>query len=193
MSIKVIIVGKYQSGKTCIINRIVTDSFNSNANVTTSCIVSTYYYNGKQFQFNDISGDETFQNVVNTLFRNAKIAIIVFSINSIESYNEVDKWYEKIKEILNVQDKNDSNYVSIILVGTKSDLNDIREVSYEQGLEKAEFLGNFIKYIEVSSKSGENIHILKDELIECANLIQNSSESTPIHIDNQKTSNDECC
>lgn len=191
MSIKVIIVGRYQSGKTSIVHRIKTDKFDSNNMFTASVTVSTYELQGKSFLFNDISGNETYQNAVTTLFRNAKIAIIVFNIDSLQSFYEVDKWHDKIKSLLNVQVPNDPNFVSIILVGTKCDLEN-RKVLFEQGEEKAESLGQSTKYIEVSSKTGQNIDILKDEIMRCANVASVERINQPIQND-QNGDNNRCC
>lgn len=191
MSIKVIVIGRYQCGKTCMVNRILTDRFNSEK-FTCSIIVSTYKLQGKEFQFNDISGKETFQNVVKPLFRNAKIAIIVFSINSDESFQEIDKWHDKVKEVLNVDDPNDPNFVSIILVGSKSDLEPTRKVTPDQAYQKACSLGNLVKYIEISSKNGENIDSLKEEIVNCANRITIVRSNSPVH-NNQTDDNSGCC
>ena len=158
---------------------------------TASVAVSTYELQGKNFLFHDISGNETYQNAVTTLFRNAKIAIIVFNIDSLQSFYEVDKWHDKIKGLLNVQVPNDPNFVSIILVGTKCDLEN-RKVLFEQGEEKAESLGQSTKYIEVSSKTGQNIDILKDEIMRCANVASVERINQPIQND-QNGDNNRCC
>lgn len=51
-----------------------------------------------------------------------------------------------------------------IMIANKSDLIEDRKVSYDEGYYYAKSKG--IKFIEVSSKSGSNIHLAFDDLLE---------------------------
>lgn len=176
MSLKVIIVGQTNCGKTCLVHRIESGEFDKNIINTVMIDYKTIVLKGKSFQFYDLSGQENYRNIVPNLFHNAKIAIIAFSIDSMDSFKETDLWYEKIKNSLNVEDSSNVNYASIILVGTKLDHHESREVSNEQGEEKAESFGQSIKYIELSSLNGENVNILIDEIVNLSNRFSNSHE-----------------
>lgn len=49
-----------------------------------------------------------------------------------------------------------SDNIAKVLIGCKSDLAHKREVSYEEGCQMAKMYS--MEYIEVSSKTGENVH-----------------------------------
>ena len=74
--------------------------------------------------------------------------MIVYDITNKESFLNVDKWLQQAAEY-------GSPRARIILVGTKCDLESERQVSYEDGLRKAEQHG--IKFIETSAKTSTNI------------------------------------
>ena len=153
MSLKVIIVGQTNCGKTCLVHRIESGEFEKNIINSVMFDYKTIVLKGKSFQFYDLSGQENYRNIVPNLFHNAKIAIIAFSIDSMDSFKETDLWYEKIKNSLNVEDSSNVNYASIILVGTKLDHHESRKVL-----------------------NGENINILIDEIVNLSNRFSNFHE-----------------
>ena len=67
----------------------------------------------------------------------------------------MDKWIEDAKAIR-------EDDVLLILVGNKSDMDQQRQVTYEQGKEYAEKMN--LLYFETSAKSGLNIKTLFNEL-----------------------------
>jgi GTPase KRas len=74
--------------------------------------------------------------------------IIVYSITSNASFEELDEWVERIHR-LKGQD------ALIWLVGNKCDLVDDREVSTHRGQDLARRLG--CEFSETSAKTGENV------------------------------------
>ena len=54
--------------------------------------------------------------------------------------------------------------ISLLLVGNKSDLNEKRQVSYDEASELAK--DKNIEYIETSAKTGENVDVAFKKLIE---------------------------
>ena len=72
-------------------------------------------------------------------------------------------------------EKNASEKVLRVLVGNKCDLNDRREVEYEEGLELATSLA--IPFFEASAKSDNNIENVFNTLVECAMSAENYSKS----------------
>ena len=59
------------------------------------------------------------------------VCVFVYSINSSQSFNELDTWYEAFRD-------NDKQDAICVLVGSKSDLVDHRTVPIAFGQEKAD-------------------------------------------------------
>ena len=100
------------------------------------------------------------KSLIINFFRNSSLAVLVYSIDDKNSFEDLKKW---LKEIRN-QSNSD---IKIVLVGNKIDLEDKREVSYEKGkkfMEENELL--FFK--EASAKSGLNV---KEIFNDIANIL----------------------
>jgi len=80
--------------------------------------------------------------------------IFCFDITDEESFKEVEKNFDGIK---GGYLDDDVENVPIILVGTKSDLEDQRKVQFEQGQELAMRMKLNCPYIETSSKIDRNV------------------------------------
>lgn len=103
-----------------------------------------------RLQIWDTTGQEAFRSLVPIYYRGADLAIVVYSIDSIESYRLAEEWGIEINQ-----------YVPIcLLVGNKTDLEDRRIVTKKMGQDLAERLrvnesrGNNteIKWFEISAK-----------------------------------------
>ena len=75
--------------------------------------------------------------------------MVVYDITDSESFNNISSWLIEIE-------KNANKNVYKYLVGNKSDLEQNRQVSYEQGKELAEVHG--MKFIETSAKTSSNVN-----------------------------------
>ena len=78
--------------------------------------------------------------------------MIVYDITNRESFKRVSEWHRV------VSDKCWKN-ATFILVGNKVDLEDQRQVSFEEGADKAKQLGMF--FIETSAKTNQNYCVQK--------------------------------
>ena len=74
--------------------------------------------------------------------------MVVYDITCIDSFQNLNSWLIEIE-------KNASKSVYKILVGNKCDLDEKRQVSYEQGKEFADTYG--MKFIETSAKTNNNV------------------------------------
>ena len=73
--------------------------------------------------------------------------------NSRETFNNVDKWIEIIRS------NNNELNMNIMLIGNKSDLNEGREVKYEEGEQKKKDC-NLDGFLEISAKNGNGFEEL---------------------------------
>jgi GTPase SAR1 family protein len=74
--------------------------------------------------------------------------MVVYDITDAESFNNLNNWLIEIE-------KNANKNVYKILIGNKCDLEEKRQVSYEQGKEFADTYG--MKFIETSAKTNQNV------------------------------------
>jgi len=77
-----------------------------------------------KMQIWDTAGQERFRNITQTYYKGAAGIILAYSIADTRSYNNIANWIKQIET-------NSSEDVCKILLGTKSDLNDERQVTYE--------------------------------------------------------------
>ena len=127
--VKVLVVGDVEVGKTSIIKKLIQDEFTEEYIPTKGYNFNLYFIKVNhtviKFQIWDMCGAENYRQNALQLYRNANLGILVYSISSKASFNNLESW------IKNMIIKSPST--KIILLGNKSDENDKREVSYEEG------------------------------------------------------------
>jgi small GTP-binding protein len=106
----------------------------------------------------DTAGQERFKSITNTYYHRAKGAVVVFDITKFSSFESVDKWVNDLRQVTGKE-------IVIILVGNKSDLKNLRAVTKEEAMEKAQALGN-LPYIETSAMNNTHIAETFNILIE---------------------------
>jgi GTPase SAR1 family protein len=100
----------------------------------------------------DIPGADKFFSIAERNSIDQDLVIFIYPINNHNSFCLLKERITIIKQ----EKKKKAHY---ILVGSKADLEDSREVSYDDGQELA-FKENFDLFIEVSSKMNFNIDVL---------------------------------
>ena len=137
-SIKVVLLGEAGVGKTNLIRVAMGKPFEKEENSTIS---STFFenevvLNNKKYSYClwDTAGQEIYRSLNKIFMKESKIVIIVFSIDSRQSFDQIDFWLNYIKEILG-----NDNYI-IGLVGNKSDLFLNQQISDKEMNKKAEEL-----------------------------------------------------
>ena len=152
LTLKIITLGSSKVGKTCLINQY----FNKEFNDTTICTIGIdlqskfYKFDNELVKINfiDTAGQEKFDSISNNYFRNVNGVLLVYDITNNDSFKKMEYWNNQI--IIN----NDNNY-SIILVGNKKDLDNLRQVKKEDGINMAKKIN--CKFYETSAKNNENV------------------------------------
>ena len=129
--IKLILVGEGAVGKTSIISQYMENKFSEEYVMTVGndkIIKELEIENEKiNLEIWDTPGQKEY-NAVNKIFmKNAKIAIIVYSIIDKNSFNHLNDWIENVKKV------NKNNEVIIGIAANKSDLFEEQLVSKEEG------------------------------------------------------------
>ena len=162
--LKLVLIGDSGVGKTNILSRYNNNEFS----LATQPTVGVEFGNkiikkenkSIKLQLWDTAGQERYKAITNAFYKGSKGAFVVYDITRKSSFLNIDKWIGELKT-------NGSEDILIILVGNKSDLEDKREVSTEDGEKKAKQYG--IAFCETSALQGKNIeyafNILIDEII----------------------------
>jgi len=177
-SFKIVMLGDSGVGKTSLVKYEITNSFIQNRDSTIIFEHSFKNFNilGKtvRLQIWDICGQEVYHSSMKNFYRSALCIIVVFSLESLDSFYKVNNWIEEIQN-------NNSEDSIIVLIGNKSDLTLPRIVPKE--LVEDYCKKNGIEYyFEASAKTGENVHeifknIVKNLFIRFAMPIINDNVS----------------
>ena len=137
INIKVILLGNCGVGKTSIINRYIHNQFNPYMESTlgSSCASKKIIKNDITYKLNiwDTTGQEKYHSITNLFMKGSQIVILVYSIDSLSSFEGLDYWYKTFQE------KVEGNNYVLAVVGNKSDLIKVEEeaVSEEEAIKFA--------------------------------------------------------
>eukprot|EP01083_Nonionella_stella_P086509 240387_1 len=152
---KLVFLGDESVGKTSIITRFMYDHFDDTyqATIGIDFLSKTMYLEDRvlRLQLWDTAGQERFRSLIPSYIRDSSVAIVVYDITNKTSFLNTHKWIEDVRE-----ERGDD--VVIMLVGNKIDLSDHRQVTKNEGEEKANQLN--VMFMETSAKSGDNIKSL---------------------------------
>ena len=101
-----------------------------------------------RIQIWDTAGQETFRSITRAYYKNSVCACVVYDITNRNSFQNIKSWIEDCK-------KQSPKSVFLVLIGNKIDLENKREVSYEEGSIYAQ--KNGMLFFETSAKTGKNI------------------------------------
>jgi len=107
----------------------------------------------------DTAGQQDFHSMEDTWFQDGEGFLMVYSIISKTSFVEVANTYDRL-----VRSKD--GVPPMVLVANKSDLNELREVSYQEGAKLAAKWG--CPFFETSAKLSQNEHVFA-ELVRVTN------------------------
>ena len=158
---KLILIGDSSVGKSNILLQYLKGRFDANSKATVGVEFGTknIEINNKKIKIQiwDTAGQERYRSITSAYYRGAKGAFIVYDITRKETFDNIDKWVADLKN-------NGDDNISIVLIGNKSDLDERREVSKEEGVQKSEEFKT--AFMETSALNGDNIDKAFDELIE---------------------------
>ncbi|KAL1333389.1 hypothetical protein HN51_062216 [Arachis hypogaea] len=152
---KLVFLGDQSVGKTSIITRFMYDKFDNTyqATIGIDFLSKTMYLEDRtiRLQLWDTAGQERFRSLIPSYIRDSSVAVIVYDVASRQTFLNTVRWIEEVRS-------ERGNDVILVLVGNKTDLLDKRQVSTEDGEEKARELN--VMFIEASAKAGFNIKAL---------------------------------
>ena len=166
--LKYIIIGDAAVGKSNLLLRYVHGQFKPEYQLTIGVEFGAKNINisSKVFRIQiwDTAGQENFRSITRAYYKNSVCALVVYDISSRDSFNNVTSWIEDCKN-------QSPKTIFMVLVGNKCDLEDKRQVSYEEGKELAD--KNEMLFFESSAKDGINVNeIFENSAKEIAKKIE---------------------
>ncbi|XP_065875301.1 ras-related protein RABA5b [Euphorbia lathyris] len=149
---KIVIIGDSAVGKSNLLSRFARNEFDSNSKATIGVEFQTQVVDidGKEIkaQIWDTAGQERFRAVTSAYYRGAIGALLVYDITRRSSFESVKRWLDELTTHCDTA-------VARMLVGNKCDLENIREVSIEEGKNFAEEENLF--FMETSALDSTNV------------------------------------
>jgi small GTP-binding protein len=151
---KILLIGESSVGKTTIATRLCEDRFMAESRQHTLGIdmfEKDFQIDGEylKIQLWDTVGQECYDSITTSYYRGGAGIVVVYDITCARSFKMLSKW-------MNYVETHATADVSMMILGSKTDLDDLREVQYEDGQKYADnfSIGHFY---EVSAKSGQNV------------------------------------
>jgi len=159
IKLKFIVLGDQFSGKSSILNRYKNGEFidYSVSTIGVDFVSKTIIKDNNNYTMNiwDTSGQEKFNSIITSYYRNIIVALLVFDLSNNESFLNLKKWLNNIDCYCN-------NNIIVKLIGNKCDkkIEVCREAIGDLCFEYK------IKYIEVSAKDNINIDYIFNAVID---------------------------
>lgn len=155
MEFKYIVVGPSGVGKSCFMERFTTGKLLNTNQTTIGVEFGTRVITLPERNLNikiriwDTAGQETFRSITHTYYRDSTVAIVMYSINSIQTFRQVKRFFQDIDRLC-------SPNILKVLIGNKLDtLKFTREVGSQDGLRMAHQCGAL--FMEVSNIANLNV------------------------------------
>ncbi|MHA2038000.1 MAG: Rab family GTPase [Promethearchaeota archaeon] len=160
LAYKISIFGDRDVGKTTLVNRYITNEFHEKIQVTLGASIHVKILeveNGKiTLQVWDFGGQRRFRFMISSYARGSAGGIFMFDLTNYESLIALNEWLPEFGKSV--------RSIPLIMVGSKLDLEQQRVIKKDEVLDMMKSY-KFYKYIECSSKTGENVESVFRELV----------------------------
>ena len=179
LSFKLIVIGDAGVGKSCLTMKATKNIFENYYSPTIGFEFYTFNVRIKnkniRLQIWDTCGQEVYRSLINGFYRNSSLAILVYSIDSMKSFRNLEIWINEIK-------LNSNPNVKVFLIGNKKDLENKREVPISKAKQFYKD-HNLNMFFEASAKSGFNSQKI---FVEAANILFTESMKVSNEINKSK-------
>ena len=189
--LKVILLGEPGVGKTNIISRYLSGSFNQSSNPTIGSTFGEKIIKKEGVTYSlkvwDTTGQERYNSITKLFVKGSHIVILVYSIDNLLSFEKINFWLNYIKEELQ-----EGKYILGIL-GNKRDLYEFEVVSEEDGKKLAQKKNAVFGLVSAKIDVNGIINYFDTILEEYISKFGNIPDETTIRIEEGGTGNKKCC
>ncbi|PKU31928.1 ras-related protein rab-9b [Limosa lapponica baueri] len=162
--LKVILLGDGGVGKSSLMNRYVTNKFDSQAfhTIGVEFLNRDLEVDGRfvTLQIWDTAGQERFKSLRTPFYRGADCCLLTFSVDDRQSFENLSNWQ---KEFVYYADVKDPEHFPFVVLGNKIDKLE-RQVSTEEAQAWCMENGNY-PYLETSAKDDTNVAVAFEEAV----------------------------
>ena len=164
---KLLLIGNSSVGKSSLLFRFVENVWDDNfvPTIGVDFKVKTVEIGDKKVKMHiqDTAGQERFKNITASYYRGGNGVLVVYDITDRESFDNLNSWLIEIE-------KNANKNVYKLLIGNKSDLEEKRKVTFQEGKDFA--TSNGMQFIETSAKTASKVQeafeLLTQEIIKAS-------------------------
>ncbi|MFW9878114.1 MAG: Rab family GTPase [Candidatus Thorarchaeota archaeon] len=157
---KILLIGDVPSSKTAFVKRYCYDLFNPHERSTIGVdfYSKTVIFNSKEIKLQiwDFGVEKKLRFLFPNYCKNANGAFFMYDITAKKSLDHLIKWVQMIREY--------AGNIPIMLIGSKLDLRKYRAISQNE-VKLAVKEHNLASFLEISSKTGENVDKAFDIMI----------------------------
>ena len=165
LAFKMCIFGDSGVGKSSLINRYITAKFDHDLKSTLGAAILMKFIETETMKITlqiwDFAGEDKFSSLLPSYAKGSSAAIFMFDISKRESIKNIDKWLLKFNEGSNISNQK----FPVLIVGGKLDLEEHRSLS-KKDIETFLTVIDEFDYLECSSKTGENVDLLFQTIVD---------------------------
>jgi len=90
------LLGQTCSGKTKLLTRLIFDSYDDKGITTLGVDYSNVQRKDAKYGYYDTAGQETYRSMLSLYFKGANAAILIYSVDSLQSLEELNFYYKKV-------------------------------------------------------------------------------------------------
>ena len=188
---QLLIIGDSTVGKTSILSKYSSKTFNENylATVGLDFFTKDEMIDNKIIRIKiwDTAGQERYKSLTRCFFQKAQGVMIVYDVTCEKSYNNLKFWIESLQTNL----YEDIDKVPIILIGNKIDIPQ-RKIDKEIAKEFAN--KNNFEYFETSAKTGEGVdNAIKELVKKIMNMGEGKFGKDNLKLNKNESTGRKCC
>ncbi|XP_055299723.1 ras-related protein Rab-9B [Sitodiplosis mosellana] len=155
--LKVVILGDGGVGKSCLMNRFMSNQFDENSfhTIGVEFLSKDIDIDGEKYTLQcwDTAGQERFKALRTPFYRGSDICLLTYAVNDRDSFRGLKHWREEFIKYADV----DGDNFPFIVVGNKNDVpTNEREITSEEVLAWCQEF-QVVSFIETSAKTSENV------------------------------------
>ncbi|MHA2129042.1 MAG: Rab family GTPase [Promethearchaeota archaeon] len=150
--IKTVLLGEAGVGKTSLVYRYIENKFRESYKSTLGVNllkkdVDVDGYGGVSAQIWDLGGQESFKSLRKLYLEGSNGGLVIFDLTDRKSFDKLNEWIGSFKETRGEK--------PLLLIGNKSDLENIRKISDAEAIQYAK--NNNMELVIASAKTGQNV------------------------------------